>query len=159
MALCKVHSEHPVQMQQGGGVWEEVGQHQMHITGALCCPHFKPTLSSGHELGNTQEMLLKFCSEDTNEMDSISPPVSLRILPLPAVILVESGFATKEQIIIIIQSRKLNKNKQESEKFLGWKRFLRSNPSMNPAFPGPPGIPWTGRCQQQPQGWAVTEQG
>lgn len=30
---------------------------------------------------------------------------------------------------------------------------------MNPAFPGPPVIPWTGRCQQQPQSWAVAEQG
>lgn len=96
---------------------------------------FKPSPNPGHEVGNAQEMPLKCCSEDTGEMDSISPPVSLRTLPLLAGILVESVFSTKEQMIII-WSRKLKENKQESQKFLGCKRFLRSDPTMTPAFPG-----------------------
>lgn len=76
---------------------------------------FKPSLSSGHEVGNAQEMPLEFCFEDTGEMDSISPPFSLRILPLPAVTLVGSVFSTKERIIIIQENRESEENHKENK--------------------------------------------
>lgn len=62
-----------------------MGQYKMLITAAaLWCPGFSnPASALAMKLGMHRKCHLKFCSEDAGEMDSVSPPVSLRTFPLP----------------------------------------------------------------------------